>query len=422
VAAGGGERLREAARIGWLGARNALRALLAEDLRLRALALTTITLVALAPALVVAFSVLTAFAGTETLWRRAQDFLIENLAVGARASIEPYLESFVRNAHATGAGLVGGAILVASAVGLFRYVEKAINELWGVRRRRTAVQRALIYWAGLTLGPILLSASLAVGHGVQGRISGAGWSGLLSSAAAWALTCAFFAVLYAIVPFTRVRLGAAAAGGVVAGVAWELAKGLYAWAVAHVFRYNAIYGSLAAIPIFIFWLDISWTLLLLGARVAFVVQHARQLLRAHEPERTPLGRELLAARALLEVARDFRRGAAPPDAGEVAARLEVVVEEVREVVGLLRASDLLLEVAGGGLVPARPLDRISLADVRRPLAGPPPRAGGTPGEALLAAELVGAEGAADQALGRTTLAELCRRLDGEEPGAGAPAA
>jgi len=414
VAAAGRERLAELWRIGWLGARNAWRALLAEDLRLRALALTTITLVALVPALVVAFSFLSAFGGTEALWRRAQDLIIDNLAVGARASIEPYLERFVRNAHATGAGLVGGAILAASAVGLFRYVEKAINELWGVRRKRTLVQKALIYWAGLTLGPILLSASLAVGHRVQDLV-GSSWSGILGRAAAWALTCSFFAVLYAIVPFTKVRLGAAAAGGIVAGIAWELAKGLYTFAVARFFRVNAIYGSLAAIPIFIFWLDISWTLLLLGARVSFVVQHSRQLLRAHEPERTPLGRELLAARALLEVARDFRRGAPPPDAGEVAGRLEVVVEEVREVVAQLRSAELLLEVASGGLVPARPLDRLTLADVRRPLAGPPPRVGSAAGEALLASALVGAEGAADKALGQVSFEELCRRLDGSSP-------
>lgn len=404
------DRASEVARLAWIGTKNVLRALAAEDLRLRALALTTITLFALVPALVVAFSFLSAFGGTEALWRRAQDFLIENLAVGARASIEPYIEQFVKNAHATGAGLVGGAILVTSAVGLFRYVEKALNELWGVRRKRTLVQRALIYWAGLTLGPILLAGSLAVGHRVQ-DLMGSSLSGLLGRAAAWGLTCLFFAVLYAIVPFTKVRLPAAAVGGVVAGVLWELAKGLYTFAVARFIRVNAIYGSLAAIPIFIFWLDISWTLLLLGARISFVVQHARLLLTAREAERTPLGRELLAARALLEVARDFRRGAPPPDAGEVAGRLAVVVEDVREVVAQLRAADLVQEVAGGGLVPSRPLDQLSLADVRRPLAGPPPRVGSAEAERLLAEALVGAEGAADRSLAGVSFDELCRRLD-----------
>ncbi len=415
---GAGERAREWARLAALGSRNVLRALLQEDLRLRALALTTITLFALVPALVMAFSFLQAFVGMDAVWNHAREFLIENLAVGARASIEPYLERFVKNAHATGAGLVGGALLVASAVQLLGNVERALNELWAVRKRRPLVQKALIYWAALTLGPILLAGSLALGHAVRSRLGAAPVSRLLAQAGALGLTVAFFAVVYAIVPATRVRLRAALAGGVVAGVAWEIAKGLYTWAVARFFRYSAVYGSVASVPIFILWLYISWTLLLFGARVAFVVQHARLLLRSHAPEETPLGRELLAARALLEVARSHRRGEAPPDAGEVAGRLEILVEPVRDVLARLRGADLLVETAGGGLAPARPLERITLADVRRVLAGESPSAEGAAAEALVAGLLAGAEGSAAQTLAGVTYAELCRRLD--EGGADAP--
>jgi membrane protein len=412
----GRHRLAEAARLAALGASNVLRALSAEDLRLRALGLTTITLFALVPALVVAFSFLQAFAGLDAVWKRAQDFLIENLAVGARASIEPYLERFVRRAHARSAGLVGGALLVGSAVSLFGYVERALNDLWAVRRKRPLLQRALIYWAGLTLGPILLAASLAIAHAVQGHV-GAAPGRWLARGAAVALTCAFFAVLYLIVPATRVRVQAAVAGGVVAGLAWEGAKGLYTLAVTRFFYYDAVYGSVAAVPIFLLWLAISWTLLLFGARVAFVTQHARMLLRARAPEATPLGRELLAARALLEVARAWRNGAPPPDPGEVAAALEVVAEPVREVLSRLRAEGILVEAAGGGLLPSRPLERITLADVRLALAGAPPAPRGEPAEALVAGILLGAEGSAARALAEVSLEELASRVDGGAPAA-----
>jgi membrane protein len=416
----GRDRLAEAARLAALGAASVLRALTAEDLRLRALGLTTITLFALVPALVVAFSFLQAFAGLDAVWKRAQDFLIENLAVGARASIEPYLERFVRRAQARSAGLVGGALLVGSAVSLFGYVERALNDLWGVRRKRPLLQRALIYWAGLTLGPVLLAASLAIAHAVQGQV-GAAPGRWLARVAAVALTCAFFAILYLIVPATRVRLRAAAAGGVVAGLAWEGAKGLYTLAVKRFFHYDAVYGSVAAVPTFLLWLAISWTLLLFGARVAFVVQHAHMLLRARDPEATPLGRELLAARALLEVARAWRSGSPPPDPGEVAAALEAVAEPVREVLSRLRAEGILVEAAGGGLLPSRPLDRITLADVRLALAGAPPAPGGDPAEALVAGILLGAEGSAARALAGVSLEELCSRVDGGAPAALLPA-
>jgi len=410
----GRERLREVARLALAGARNVARALLAEDLRLRALALTTITLFALVPALVVAFAFFQAFAGMDALWRQAQDFLIANLAVGARASIEPYLTRFVRNAHVTGAGLVGAALLVASAVTLLHNVERALNGLWAVRRKRPVVQRALIYWAVLTLGPMFLAGSLALARQVEHQVDAASgrW---LERAASVGLVCLFFAVIYVIVPATRVHRGAALAGGVLAGLTWEAAKGLYTFAVGRFFRYDAIYGSVAAVPIFLLWLYISWTIVLFGARVAFVVQYARQLVRSHAPEGTPLGRELLAARALLEVARAHARGAPPPEPGEIAASLEVLVEPVREVLAQLRASGLVLESAGGGLVPARPLDRLTLADVRGVVSGGTPRSGDAPGEALVASLLAGAEGSAARALAGVTYLELCRKLDGEAP-------
>lgn len=408
----GRERLREVSRLARAGARNVARALLAEDLRLRALALTTITLFALVPALVVAFAFFQAFAGMDALWRQAQEFLIANLAVGARASIEPYLTRFVKNAHATGAGLVGAALLVASAVTLLGNVERALNELWAVRRKRPVVQRALIYWAVLTLGPMLLAGSLALARQVEHQVASGRW---LERAAATGLVCLFFSVLYAIVPATRVRWRAALAGGVLAGLTWEAAKGLYTYALARFFRYDAIYGSVAAVPIFLLWLYISWTIVLFGARVAFVVQYARQLVRSHAPEATPLGRELLAARALLEVARAHGRGAPPPEPGDIAASLQVLVEPVREVLAQLRAGGLLLESAGGGLVPARPIDRLTLADVRGVVSGGTPRSGDAPGEALVASLLAGAEGSAARSLAGVTYAELCRKLDGEAP-------
>jgi membrane protein len=404
--------MNDVQRLSWASARTLLGALRGDGLRLRAMALTYISLFAIVPALVVAFSVVQAFTGMDALWSGIHGFLLDNLAVGARRSIEPYLDRFVRNAHATSAGVVGGALLVFSAVSLFGYVERAVNEIWTVRRSRPLAQRALIYWTGLTLGPFLLAGSLALGHAVGTFLGGATVGQLLARVAAVLLSCVLFGTLYLFVPATRVRLHAAATGGVVAGIAWEVAKGLYTFAVARFFRYHAIYGSVAAIPIFLLWLYVSWTLVLFGARVSFVVQHARVLLRGHPPEGqgTPLGRELLAARAMLEVALTYRDGLAPPDPGDVALRIETFGEPVREILGVLRAKQLVLEVAGGGLVPARPLDQITLADVRRAISGSPPSILGTSAEALVSGILAAAEGAAAEALESRTYADLCARV------------
>ncbi len=410
-------RARAAAALAWAGARPLARAMRGESLRLRAMALTYLSLFAVVPALVVAFSVMRAFAGTDTQWRLIHGYLLDNLAVGARASIEPFLDRFVRNAHATSAGLVGAALLVFSAVSLFDHVERAVNDIWSVRRYRPLAQRALLCWAGLTLGPILLAGSLALGHAVGSLLAGAPVEQLLVRLAAALLSCSLFAAGYFFLPATRVRPWAAVLGGVVAGLAWELAKGLYTFAVARFFRYHAVYGSVAAVPIFLLWLFLSWTLVLFGARVAFVAQHARVILKGHAPagQGTPLGRELLAARVTLEVALAFRSGAPPPDSFQLALRTETFPDPVREIVAALRARGLLLEVAGGGLVPGRPLERLSLADVRAAIAGEAPVARETPADALLSAILTGAEGAAADALADRSFAELCARVSPEAP-------
>src|SRR5512138_2798293 len=200
----------------------ALRMLGGEAVQLRAMALTYISLFALVPGLVVAFSVVQAFTGMQRISERLHEFLFENLAVGARATIEPYLDRFIQNTHITSAGLVGGALLVWSSVSLFQNVDRALNDIWGVRRRRSVAQQATIYWLAMTLGPLLLAGSVMLGHSTRAALAGSG-VGFLGPAAGALLTCASFSLLYLVVPNTKVRPRNAAAGGLVAGLAWEAA-------------------------------------------------------------------------------------------------------------------------------------------------------------------------------------------------------
>jgi membrane protein len=382
----------------------ALRMIGGEAVQLRAMALTYISLFALVPGLVVAFSVVQAFTGMQRISERLHEFLFANLAVGARTTIEPYLDRFIQNAHVTSAGIVGGALLVWSSVSLFKNVDGAVNDIWGVRRRRSIAQQATIYWVGMTLGPLLLAGSVMVGHTVRAwlaatpvRFLGA-WAGAL-------LTCLFFAIVYLIVPNTKVRLRNAAAGGLVAGLAWELAKWAYTAFVAKSIRTHAIYGSVAAIPIFLLWLHLSWAIFLFGARLAFVFQYASALIQgAHA--RSKAGKEILAGRALLAVAGAFDAGDDAPDPGEVANQLGADADDVSEVLGDLKAAGLVVTLGDGGLVPARPLEKITLLDVRRALGGkePPPQSAGVVGDAVREVE---DEAAAR--LGRITLRGLLDR-------------
>jgi membrane protein len=364
----------EARRLARAAADAASRALHGESVPLRAMALTYLSLFALVPALVVAFSVVQAFTGVERMADQVHEFLLDNLAVGARASLEPYLERFVGNAHAASAGLVGGALLVWSMVSLFSNVDGAINDIWGVKRRRRLRDQAVTYWVGLTVGPLLLAGSIYLGHTTRSWLAGSGL-GFLAVGGGALLTCAFFATLYLLVPNTKVNLGAALGAGLVAGLAWEVAKWGYAVAVTRFFRYQAIYGAVAVIPTFLLWLYVSWSILLFGARVAFVVQNAPTLWRGGPLADHPTTREALAARIVLEVALAFETSGAGGDAPaltDLARSLRVQPEEVAEVVEALRNAHLLRGLASGGLVPGRPVERISLLDVRQAVHGPAP--------------------------------------------------
>lgn len=414
-------RVERELRLASTALRLALRVVEGETVRLRAMALTYISLFALVPALVVAFSVVQAFTGMDAISSRVHEFLIQNLAVGARSSIEPYLDRFIRNAHATSAGVVGGALLVWSAVTLFTNVDRAVNDVWGIRRRRTVTQQAVIYWVGLTLGPILLAASTTLGAYTQTVLANTGVRALVVLSGTL-LNCAFFATLYQIIPNTRVKLRAALVGGIAAGVAWDVAKWGYAFVVARIFKYHAIYGSVAAVPIFLFWLFVSWTIVLFGARLAYVVQYARTLMSPAPRADSAIAREILAGRTLLLVAQAFDRGDDPPDPGDVAARLGSTPEEASEALGALRLRGIVVSLADGGLVPARPLEKITLLDVRRAVSGREAR----PDEPGILSEILTdlERNAADQ-LDAVTFRELCDRERAREtghraPGTGAP--
>lgn len=395
--------------------KTALRVIEGESVRMRAMALTYISLFALVPALVVAFSVVQAFTGVEKISDRVHEFLLENLAVGARTTLEPYLDRFVQNAHATSAGLVGGALLFWSAVTLFSNVERAVNDIWGIKRRRSVAQQAVIYWVGLTLGPLLLAGSAMLGQTTKLFLASTGVR-FLAVAGSAILTCAFFAVLYYIVPNTKVRVRSAVVGGIVAGVAWEVAKWGYTFAVGSIFQYHAIYGSVAAVPIFLLWLFVSWTILLFGARLAYVAQYASTLLQGAPRWGSKTGREILAGQAMLVVARAFDNEKPAPDAGQVASELRATPEEAGEALGALRLDGLIVALADGGLVPSRPLEKITLLDVRRAVGGKEPTLAGSPG--LLAEIVKGIEGQAAERLDEVTYRTLCDR----ERGAASPVA
>ncbi len=330
-----------------------------EKISLRASALTYISIFALAPLLTVALALVELF-GQNDLHAQVRAFLLDLLAPGIAEESAAMLDQFLSTASTTAAGSVGFAVLIVSAGTLLKNLDTSLHEIWNVRRRRPPHVRLAIYAAVLVLGPALLALSLA-GMGVLRA-----WvtpvipfSGDLLTAAGALVAVAGFTFMYRVGPNVEVRFRSAFAGGLVAGLTWDVAKHVYGGVAAGLFRASPIWGSLTAVPLFLTWIYVSWLLLLFGARLAYAVQYT--WFRAGVPDLAtfPRGEALIAARlaALL----------AEPSSDDLSVRnLPRALGLPQDVLGpvlerLVRAG--VVRVLPGGLVQAgRPLDELTLAD------------------------------------------------------------
>lgn len=349
-----------------------------ERIKLRAALLTYTSLLSLVPALVVMFSAFAAFQGLAGVQDALKRFVVQSLAVSQQEVVMSYLDSFVTQAGAL--GTVGVLVLLVTTISLLVNIETAFNDIWGLRRGRSMVHRFQVYWPLVTLGPILVGLSLSLTAAVETSDTVRELAAIMPlvsfvfKLAPVLLTWVSMTLLYMLLPNTHVPFRAALVGGIVAGSLWELAKRLYAIYAGITLEGPSVYGSLAAVPLFILWIYVSWIVALLGATLTFAVQNAK----TYEPEdlgarRSQHDRELLAARLLAAVSDSFERGRGPVPAQTLLDEIVVSPRFARQLLTELVESELLVETNGEGseasYVPGRPLAMISLADVVHAIRG-----------------------------------------------------
>ncbi|TDM06644.1 MAG: hypothetical protein C4K60_19275 [Ideonella sp. MAG2] len=257
----------------WFDTVKTLRLRFREDhLGLTAGSLTFTTLIALVPLLTVMLAIFTAFPMFANFQDALQKYFLQSLVPdGIAKPVLSTLTQFSTKAHRLGtAGLI---FLVVSALMLMLTIDRTLNGIWRVRKPRPIAQRVLVYWAALTLGPLVLGVSLSLtSYAVsasKGLVDGmAGGTRLLFDTVEFALLAVTMSGLYHYVPNTHVRWRHAIAGGLFVAVGFELAKRALSWYVGSVGSFSTIYGAFATVPIFLLWLYLSWVIALLGAVVA----------------------------------------------------------------------------------------------------------------------------------------------------------
>lgn len=329
-------------RFPWRNTALTLRERFSEDhLGLSASSLTFTTTIALVPLVTVVLAIFTAFPIFAKLQGVLQQWLVQSLIPDAIArQVLSYLTQFAGKASRL--GVVGLALLVASALALILTIDHTLNGIWRVRRKRPLGQRVLVYWAVMTLGPLLLAVSLSVtsyavsaSQGVVAVIPGG--VQLLLDVLQFVLLAWGMAALYHYVPNSRVRWSHAWIGGFFVSVGFELAKRLLVLYLGKVPTYSVLYGAFATVPILLIWIYVAWVIVLLGAVIAAYLPS----LLAGVPRRTrAYGWSFLLA---IEVLQQLDQAQSTGDKGlstpQLAAALRVDVLQLAPVMETLMALD-----------------------------------------------------------------------------------
>jgi len=248
---------------------NLERRFTADDCLMRAAALSYTTLLSLVPLLAIGLAILAAFPALETARTQLRRFMVANLVPEVGQQVRQSIDGFISNAgNLTAIGVVG---LVVTAVLLLYSVEDAMNRIFCAHKIRTHMSRLLVYWTVLTLGPLLLAASLTVSDWL---FTAPESNPVLAHAVAigaaifhFAMLVALFTLLYAAMPARQVPLRQSMIGGGSASVGIMVLRSGFHIYVADLHAYQSLYGALAAIPIMLFWMYSAWVVILAGAEL-----------------------------------------------------------------------------------------------------------------------------------------------------------
>lgn len=327
-------------------------------------ALSYTTVFALVPLSMVVFGVLSAFPVFAEWSDRLSDYVFSNFVPRAAGSVQTHLKQFSANAgQLTAAGVV--ALLVSLLITVSG-VEAAFNRIWRVKAARPKLGRFLVYWTVLTLGALLAAASLALSArffalSVFETQVGSALEQVMLRFAPMGIELVLIAVIYRVVPHRTIHWRHAFAGALLATVLVEATKGGIGLYLGTFGTYSKIYGTVAFVPIFLLWIFLTWTAVLLGATLASSLSAFR-----YQPVhlRLPEGYELYGLLRLLARFQEARAHGRGLHSDEI-ERLEPMLTDalVQQMLAQLCEINLVRRAEDGEWLLARDLSSLSLAEL-----------------------------------------------------------
>jgi membrane protein len=316
---------------------------------LHASALTFATLMALVPLLAIVFSISSAIGFTT-----AKEWLLAQAE--AMPDIIPFVEQIIDVVEqvdlATVSG-IGGVLLLYIIFKLLSGIEESFNQIWGVQSSRSITDKLRNYLSVLVIAPALMLISTAATPTIMAFLGQMEWMGpvlkiLIRLTPVFVLGLAFMAI-FMFLPNTKVSVRAAAIGALVSAVLAIVLQVLMIKAGVGVTRLGRIYGTFAYIPIFLFWLQVSWTILLFGAELAFAIQNRDTYAEEQAAVRASMVSKLWVAYSVMkEAVRVFQGTEAAVDTTAYARANNIPFRLMNEVVEVLARARLLGSVADEG--------------------------------------------------------------------------
>jgi len=330
-----------------------------------AASLTFTTLLSLVPIITIALTMFSAFPVFQDFSVHIKTYLLNNLMPEtAGAVIAGYVQQFADSAaRLTTVGII---ILTLTALSMMMTIDHTFNVIWRVARPRPLVKRLVVYWAVLTLAPLLIGASLSLtswlvslsmGYAKHIPLFGVGALKILPVL----FTTLAFALLFRLVPNRYVPRSHALIGALVAAVLFETMNRIFGYYISHFPSYKLVYGAFATVPIFLMWIYLSWLTILLGAVIAASLSHWR----------TPAARQFSSTTQLLDALRVLKAMAESFQLGKVntfpkmSKSLRIGYDKLEKILEKLASADMVRKAEGQGWLLARDTNNISTSEVVR---------------------------------------------------------
>ena len=337
---------------------------------LRASALVYTTMLAIVPLLALAFSVLKGFG----FHGRIESMIISFLTA-EQQEVTNHIVEYISFTNFKALGAFGLGLLIYTVIKMMNTVEKTFNNLWGVTRARSVMRKISDYISVLVISPLLLVISLTLIASLSSNTIVTKMSKYLFFEHFFVLfetviplvgIWIAFTAIYIFMPNTRVKFLPGLVAGVFSGTLWGIAFQMYTQLNIGVVRYNTIYGTFAALPIFLIWLYISWLILLIGAQLSYAIQNVKSYQQEmSEYEFSNAQQEYMALNMMFQTSKRFYQGQPPMTAEELSYAMSVPIRVVRRIANILGSQGLLKELLSDEhtFQPAKDLHLISVGKI-----------------------------------------------------------